>query len=492
MIANGSKLDPTRTSGIRRQFEAALKLRYRALKAMIVDLIYSRDVLGLGDSGTPRLRFNAFLVNTSPGEIKGLVTDPKKYEDKVIHHFTTEESAGKVISSGYVKDSDGLEGTAAYFTEDPGGTVSRSKSSVRLDFRVQKDSKIVELATGPGNMDVGGWMREHATDKERDEDNVAGTMRRLGVDAIRLSRKGGTEHWWLVANPDQFKIASAVMPGENLPPSVPTPSPLQLPPPPVLVPMTPVPEPLALAPPPLEPDEPEPSPLPMGISTPGLSNPNKVKRFRAWLRGKMDSTLAGDALIQQYIDQGYRRGTERAFDDLRRGGIMTGEGEQADLKRQGAKEEFSRIAMTKSATVEKVKLLAGRTFHELEDINTKMSARMSRVLVDALVQGWSPAKAAREMVKQVDLDISRATVIVRTELVRAHSEGQLDALEMLGETEVGVMAEWITAHDGKVCPRCKALEGQTFSITDARGMLPLHPRCRCAWVPLRKRRGKVR
>lgn len=300
MIANGSKLDPTRTSGIRRQFEAALKLRYRALKAMIVDLIYSRDVLGLGDSGTPLM-------------------------DRLKQAMTS-------LSTLNVRNAE--------------------------------------------------WGME--------------------------------------------------------------------------------------------------------------SNPNKVKRFRAWLRGKMDSTLAGDELIQQYIDQGYRRGTERAFDDLRRGGIMTGEGEQADLKRQGAKEEFSRIAMTKSATVEKVKLLAGRTFHELEDVNTKMSARMSRVLVDALVQGWSPAKAARELTKQVDLDISRATVIVRTELVRAHSEGQLDALEMLGETEVGVMAEWITAHDGKVCPRCKALEGQTFSITDARGMLPLHPRCRCAWIPLRKRRGRVR
>src|SRR5678816_2713547 len=43
------------------------------------------------------------------------------------------------------------------------------------------------------------------------------------------------------------------------------------------------------------------------------TNPNKVKRFRAWLRNKMESTLAGDAVIQQFIDEGYRKGITRSF-----------------------------------------------------------------------------------------------------------------------------------------------------------------------------------
>src|SRR5678816_40699 len=45
------------------------------------------------------------------------------------------------------------------------------------------------------------------------------------------------------------------------------------------------------------------------------TNPRKVERFRAWLRGKLGSTLAGDALIETYIQQGYSKGLGRGFDD---------------------------------------------------------------------------------------------------------------------------------------------------------------------------------
>lgn len=33
------------------------------------------------------------------------------------------------------------------------------------------------------------------------------------------------------------------------------------------------------------------------------------------------------------------------------------------------------------------------------------------------------------------------------------------------------------------CPKCAGLEGQNFTISEARGILPVHPRCRCAWIP---------
>lgn len=220
-------------------------------------------------------------------------------------------------------------------------------------------------------------------------------------------------------------------------------------------------------------------------------NPNKVKRFRAWLRQQMDSDLAGDEVIQRYIDAGYRKGNSRAFDDLRKGNFIPGDDSSA-LKRQGAKEEFVRMRMSKGATVEKVKLLAGRTFSELEDVNAGMATRMTRVLTDALVSGWSPEKAAREMLKEVDIEQSRALTIVRTELVRAHSEGQLDALADMGEGEAEVQVEWQAGADSRTCPKCAPMAGKVIKLEDARGLIPRHPNCRCAWVPVKQRKAVKR
>lgn len=77
---------------------------------------------------------------------------------------------------------------------------------------------------------------------------------------------------------------------------------------------------------------------------------------------------------------------------------------------------------------------------------------------------------------------NKAVAEVSDMVVGAHAEGQLDALEDLGVPQVAIEAEWVTARDNKVCPRCKERDGQIYSIEEARGLIPLHRRCRCAFV----------
>lgn len=202
----------------------------------------------------------------------------------------------------------------------------------------------------------------------------------------------------------------------------------------------------------------------------------KVKRFRSWLRDKMDSTLAGDRLIEEYISKGYRKGKGRGFDDAsaqRKAAGLEGLSRQEYLRQQ----EFLR------PTVQKVKLLAGRAYNDLEGINSRMSTVMGRILADGLMRGRKASQIATDLANELDLTKSRAEGIVHTEIVRAHAEGQLDALEDAGVEQVEASVEWDTADDGKVCPMCKPLEGVVLRVEEARGMLPRHPRCRCAWKP---------
>lgn len=230
----------------------------------------------------------------------------------------------------------------------------------------------------------------------------------------------------------------------------------------------------------------------------------KVKAFQSWLKAQVQSTLTGkseEAMWKRYAEEGLRKGAGRAFEDTTRaeralgdaldsaassGGSAAREVADASAKLdfyRGSKDAFLRSSFAQPVAVDKIKLLAGRSFDEMEGVTGEMSLKMSRALTDGLVEGKSPREVARDLNDVVDLAEGRTLVIARTEIIRAHAEGQLMAMDELGVEEVGVAVEWATAGDDRVCDLCAPLEGVVLKIDEARGMLPRHPNCRCAWLP---------
>ena len=215
------------------------------------------------------------------------------------------------------------------------------------------------------------------------------------------------------------------------------------------------------------------------------SNEQKLEEFQKWLSVEMDSTIVpknatGDIWLKKYIDEGYAKGAGRAFDDVKKPAL------QGNLDFfDGTKDEFLRQSFAHPIAIDKLKLLTSRTLTDLKNVDAAMATQMSRILADGLVQGLSPRDVARRMNKQAIDGIGkvRALTIARTETIRAHAEGQLDALEKLGVSKIGVAVEWSTTGDDRVCPVCLPLEGVVMSIKEARGILPRHPNCRCAFVP---------
>jgi len=125
-----------------------------------------------------------------------------------------------------------------------------------------------------------------------------------------------------------------------------------------------------------------------------------------------------------------------------------------------------------------------RSYMDLKGVTEAMATSMHRTLMDGLIQGRGPRDVARELNRSVDgIGKVRARTIARTETIRAHAEGQLDALKNLGVEEVGVMVEWSTAGDDRVCPLCADMEAVVLKIDEARMLIPRHPNCRCAWIP---------
>jgi len=210
----------------------------------------------------------------------------------------------------------------------------------------------------------------------------------------------------------------------------------------------------------------------------------KIEAFRDWFQEQLDlgileiDPITGDPWTAQYVDSAYRKGAVRAFTDTRRE-LQ----EEAGFIR-GRQAEFLTSSFAAPETVQKIRAISTRTFEELKGISAQMSQQVARNLADGLSQGLGPRQIARNMSNSITgINRQRALVLARTEVVRAHAEGQLDAFEDLNVEELGIMQEFTTAGDDRVCPRCAVLEGTVFTVKEARGIIPRHPNCRCAFIP---------
>ena len=229
-------------------------------------------------------------------------------------------------------------------------------------------------------------------------------------------------------------------------------------------------------------------------------DPRKVQLFLGWLKrtfrrelfDDMDDT-SKDAYWQRYIDAGFKKGAGRAWADYVKKHPEI-KGQPLDFYR-GTKAQFFKSSFAQPVSIDKVKLLAGQTYTELEGVTADMSRKMSRIMVDGLVQGKHPNQIGKEMAKEVDIGETRAKVIARHRIATVHAEGQLMAFEAMGVEELGVAVEWTTSgrtpcsqlsrgddKRGCVCELCEVLEGVVVKTKEAHGMLPRHLGCFCVWT----------
>ena len=210
-----------------------------------------------------------------------------------------------------------------------------------------------------------------------------------------------------------------------------------------------------------------------------LSDERKMEEFEAWLAEETGLVIAPQGDVwQEYIEEGYRKGAGRAFDQYYK--TESKDGNEA-MTLRGRK--LQAMGLNAPESKEKVKLLAKRLFTDLQGVTDVMAVQIRKEMLDGLVQGDNPRTIGRRIAARTGQSVKHAQRIARTVIIRAHAEGQLDALERLGVEQVGVMVEWSTAGDDRVCPLCEPLNGQVFKIKEAHGMIPLHPNCRCAFMP---------
>lgn len=206
----------------------------------------------------------------------------------------------------------------------------------------------------------------------------------------------------------------------------------------------------------------------------------KLAAFGRWLRTRVSNLLTGRTMREawrKYVEQGWRKGAARAFDDARQRQKWERHPDTVGTNLYtGGREEFLRSSFNHPESVEKVKLLAARTLTDLDGVTTAMSTNMTRTLADGLTRGEHPYQVAASLVRDVDgIGRKRARMVAQHNFIYAHSEGQLDNLERLGVEDVGVAVEFTVTPDNKLCPTCEALQGLVLKTRKAHGIIPLHP-----------------
>ena len=111
------------------------------------------------------------------------------------------------------------------------------------------------------------------------------------------------------------------------------------------------------------------------------------------------------------------------------------------------------------------------------------TAYLQQTLEEGLIQcvaTGKPSSFLRKMLmERFNVSFNRADVLARTELAHIQTQAAQQRYRDYGIQEVELLVE----PDARTCPICEKLSGKRYSIND-RMPVPLHPRCRCAMVPV--------
>jgi SPP1 gp7 family putative phage head morphogenesis protein len=230
---------------------------------------------------------------------------------------------------------------------------------------------------------------------------------------------------------------------------------------------------------------------------------DKVNEFMKWLQKQIDAGImevttarqigraVEDVWANKYVTTAYQKGIIRARQE------MLGKG--YDVPKIGdASALFT--AFNQPFHLDRVGLVYSRVYSELRGITALMDTQISRVLAQGMADGDNPRVLAKLLTKTItgpvgDLSLTdtlgrfipaerRAETLARTEIIKAHHEATIQEYRNYGVEGVSVEVEWFTAGDDRVCDECSSMEGQTFSLDEIEGMIPVHPNCRCCAIAI--------
>ncbi len=186
-------------------------------------------------------------------------------------------------------------------------------------------------------------------------------------------------------------------------------------------------------------------------------------------------SAARDAWSNIYLDTAYQRGIRQAGEEMRGAGAVV-------------KDSWIRAGFNRPIHADRVGLVHTRAFELLGKVTEDMAQDMSDVLAQGIAEGLNPEEIASTLTNRVEkIGIKRAKMICRTEIIAAHAAAALISYKEAALDGVRIKAEFLSTDDDRRCPECEEKErfyaANPIPIYEADGIIPVHPNCRCTWIP---------
>ena len=219
-----------------------------------------------------------------------------------------------------------------------------------------------------------------------------------------------------------------------------------------------------------------------------LNHPSRI-RLQALLK-EIDTAIL---LLTQKI-------SKPVIEAVAEAGVYSYKNTNAILSWDGKVDGFNNVAMSAGqiASLVETKAIGDKTINKWmwDAVNADKEALKAEISA-ARIRGVGYKKLMRELPDKYDKlfkdDTARNNLetVVKSYIQAINAKSHKDIYEanreVIKEVEwSAIMENGNTATGRGTCPRCMALDGRTFPSVALGAPLPLHPRCRCMYVPVTK------
>jgi hypothetical protein len=218
---------------------------------------------------------------------------------------------------------------------------------------------------------------------------------------------------------------------------------------------------------------------------------NVIQRLERARPGRRLAVLESwDHWTKPYVLGSYRSGWETAGARLRTEGVPVTE------TAIGSGATGAAAFAGSTAALLSLQLLYADTYRALEQIAQDAAAeRVRETITKTIADGRSPQTLANRLTRDIRTLQHKRAEVVGTDIP---TRGQSDAhLDRFGDAGIQVVhhGDWTTEKDNNVCPFCRRVGGETFTLDELRATLvqwrgqvyrlnpPAHPRGRCEIRP---------
>ena len=198
---------------------------------------------------------------------------------------------------------------------------------------------------------------------------------------------------------------------------------------------------------------------------------NQAEQFYAALTALLMLPMATGDTLRPYVRAGYLRGVTNANIDLRSGGLAVTGAETAVLTLA-----VHRMSL-EAEQARSVALMRGVYGSVLQGVKNQFETPQEKPLVDRVNA-------------TLRAGLRQAAIVGGTAIVGNVAQAFLNRVSDFGIAIVSPFIEsrFTTAGDDRVCQQCRGIEERDngmgpgiFTISQARGIIPVHYSCRCSW-----------